>query len=67
MGYYDRVLEVTHNAQEYFRFFEVSGLAYCSGGSGRQPTATFKALVDWVENGVAPKHYQSALTTWKVY
>ncbi|KAH6658969.1 Tannase/feruloyl esterase [Truncatella angustata] len=55
VDYYDRVLKVTPNAQDYFRFFEVPGLAHCSGGSGGQPTATFQALVDWVENGIVPE------------
>jgi hypothetical protein len=41
--------------RDFFRYFEVPGLAHCSGGSGGQPTSTFQALVDWVENGVVPE------------
>ncbi|OTB04464.1 hypothetical protein M426DRAFT_73449 [Hypoxylon sp. CI-4A] len=55
IDYYDRVLGVTPDAQDYFRFFEVPGLGHCSGGNGGQPTATFQALVDWVEKGVIPE------------
>ncbi|PSN64164.1 tannase and feruloyl esterase [Corynespora cassiicola Philippines] len=53
--YYRRVMELDANPQEFFRYFEVPGLAHCAGGVGGQPTATFQALVDWVENGVAPE------------
>lgn len=54
MDYYNRVLQVSPDAQDFFRFFQVPGLAHCSGGNGGQPTATFQALVDWVENGTVP-------------
>ncbi|PKX90532.1 tannase and feruloyl esterase [Aspergillus novofumigatus IBT 16806] len=52
--YYDRATEQTPNIKDFFRYFEVPGLAHCAGGVGGQPTATFQALVDWVEKGVAP-------------
>lgn len=55
MDYYNRVLDISPNAHDYYRFFEVPGLAHCSGGNGGQPTATFQALVDWVENGIVPE------------
>ena len=48
-------MELDANPQEFFRYFEVPGLAHCAGGVGGQPTATFQALVDWVGNGVAPE------------
>ncbi|KAK2598475.1 hypothetical protein N8I77_011888 [Diaporthe amygdali] len=52
--YYDRAIKHTPDVKDFFRYFEVPGLAHCAGGSGGQPTATFQALVDWVENGVVP-------------
>ncbi|KAF2182945.1 tannase and feruloyl esterase [Zopfia rhizophila CBS 207.26] len=53
--YYDRAMELTPDVKDFFRYFEVPGLAHCAGGFGGQPTATFRALVDWVENGVVPE------------
>ncbi|KAH8725721.1 Tannase/feruloyl esterase [Phaeosphaeriaceae sp. PMI808] len=53
--YYDRATNFTPDVKDFFRYFEVPGLAHCAGGSGGQPTATFQALVDWVENGVVPE------------
>ncbi len=53
--YYDRVKDKTPDAKDFFRYFEVPGLGHCSGGVGGQPTATFQALVDWVEKGVVPE------------
>ena len=45
---------ITPNVHDYFRYFEVPGLGHCSGGVGGQPSATFQALVDWVEIGEVP-------------
>lgn len=53
--YYDRAMKLTPDVKDFFRYFEVPGLAHCAGGSGGQPTATFQALVDWVENGLVPE------------
>lgn len=41
--------------QEFYRLFRAPGVAHCSGGSGPQPQNLFGALVNWVENGVAPE------------
>lgn len=46
---------LTPDTKDFFRYFEVPGLAHCSGGVGGQPTATFQALVDWVEKGIVPE------------
>jgi len=48
-------MELDPAADDFFRYFQVPGLAHCAGGSGGQPTATFKALVDWVEKAVVPE------------
>ncbi|CEI70810.1 unnamed protein product [Fusarium venenatum] len=52
--YYDDVLKNDPNVADFYRLFEVPGLAHCSGGNGGQPTATWAALVAWVENGKSP-------------
>jgi hypothetical protein len=41
--------------QKFFRLFRAPGVAHCGGGAGPQPQNLFGALVDWVENGVAPE------------
>lgn len=48
-------MKQTPGVKDFFRYFEVPGLAHCSGGPGGQPTATFQALVDWVERGIVPE------------
>ncbi|KAJ4350566.1 hypothetical protein N0V95_004615 [Ascochyta clinopodiicola] len=53
--YYNRVKASTPDIEAFFCYFEVPGLEHCSGGSGGQPTSTFQALVDWVENGIVPE------------
>jgi len=41
--------------QDFYRLFRAPGVGHCGGGSGPQPQNLFGALVDWVENGVAPE------------
>ncbi|KAF9700050.1 hypothetical protein EKO04_001573 [Ascochyta lentis] len=53
--YYNRVKTTTPGIEDFFRYFEVPGLAHCSGGNGGQPTSTFQALIDWVEKGIVPE------------
>jgi hypothetical protein len=40
--------------QKFYRLFRAPGVGHCGGGSGPQPQGLFDALVNWVENGVAP-------------
>ncbi|HEX2333449.1 MAG TPA: tannase/feruloyl esterase family alpha/beta hydrolase, partial [Burkholderiales bacterium] len=40
--------------QDFYRLFRAPGVAHCGGGTGPQPQDLFGALVNWVENGVAP-------------
>jgi len=40
--------------QDFYRLFRAPGVAHCGGGNGPQPQNLFGALVNWVENGVAP-------------
>ena len=53
--YYNEVLKNDPDAADSYRLFAVPGLAHCSGGNGGQPTATWDALVTWVETGKAPR------------
>jgi hypothetical protein len=41
--------------QAFYRLFRAPGVAHCAGGTGPQPQDLFGALVDWVENGIAPE------------
>jgi hypothetical protein len=41
--------------QRFYRLFRGPGVGHCAGGVGPQPQNLFGALVDWVENDVAPK------------
>jgi Tannase and feruloyl esterase len=40
--------------QQFFRHFMAPGVGHCGGGNGPQPQNQFQAVVDWVENGIAP-------------
>lgn len=40
--------------QSFYRLFRAPGVGHCGGGIGPQPQNLFDALVNWVENGVAP-------------
>jgi hypothetical protein len=48
-------MDLDPGVDDFFRYFEVPGLAHCSGGTGGQPTSTFQALIDWVEKDVVPE------------
>ncbi|KAH8657771.1 Tannase/feruloyl esterase [Xylariales sp. PMI_506] len=52
--YYDRATVETPDIHDFFRYFQVPGLGHCAGDTVNQPTATWQALVNWVENGTAP-------------
>ena len=41
--------------QSFYRLFRGPGVGHCAGGNGPQPQNLFGALVNWVENGVAPE------------
>lgn len=52
--YYDRVLAMDPEVDEYFRHFEAPGVAHCLGGPGALPKTALNTLVRWVEEDVAP-------------
>ncbi|MDR1743157.1 MAG: tannase/feruloyl esterase family alpha/beta hydrolase [Dysgonamonadaceae bacterium] len=78
LSYYKRVIEATGSldqTQGFFRFFLVPGCGHCSGGNGindfgqgiaasdaDSQTGIFAALVNWVENDVAPEQITGAGT-----
>ncbi|KAL4784160.1 tannase and feruloyl esterase-domain-containing protein [Aspergillus varians] len=49
-----RVLELDPLVHDYYRFFPAPGVQHCQGGPGWYPGDSFQALVDWVEQGIAP-------------
>jgi Tannase and feruloyl esterase len=49
--------------QRFYRLFRAPGVAHCGGGAGPQPQNLFNALVNWVENDVAPDQILSQITT----
>jgi len=48
--------------QNFYRLFRGPGVAHCAGGVGPQPQNLFGALVNWVENGVAPEEVLAQTT-----
>jgi hypothetical protein len=49
--------------QTFYRLFRAPGVAHCGGGAGPQPQNLFNALVNWVEQGVAPDQILAQNTT----
>jgi len=64
--YYNSVLQGNYTTQQtFYRFFPYPGVAHCGGGTGPQldAEALFSALVNWVENGIAPDYIVATQTT----
>jgi feruloyl esterase len=58
-SYYNRVAKDNYkDTQEFYRFFPYPNAGHCGGGSGPaiDDAVLLDALVNWVENGVAPDH-----------
>ena len=60
VDYYQSVVEKTFDgnldaAKDKIRLFMVPGMAHCSGGPGLSEWDGLPALVNWVENGIAPR------------
>jgi hypothetical protein len=53
--YAQQVHERDTSASDYYRYFEAPGVDHCGGGLGWYPGDGLKALIDWVEKGVAPE------------
>jgi hypothetical protein len=56
--YYDSVVSFLGGGygqtQQFYRLFMAPGVGHCGGNVGPQPQNLFGAVVNWVENGVAP-------------
>jgi feruloyl esterase len=63
VNYFNRVLTgnggVKH-VDDFARLFMAPGVAHCGGGAGPNPVGTFEAVVNWVENGVAPERLMAS-------
>jgi hypothetical protein len=58
VNYFNRVLTGNGGAKQVdamARLFLAPGVGHCAGGAGPNPVGVFDAVVNWVENGVAPK------------
>ena len=57
LNYYQRLLNgnggVEH-VEDFARLFMAPGVGHCAGGAGPNPAGVFEAVVNWVENDVAP-------------
>ncbi|CAN9311384.1 unnamed protein product [Alternaria alternata] len=60
--YAQQVNERDANASDYYRYFEAPGVDHCGGGLGWYPGNGLKALIDWVEKGVAPDKLEAETT-----
>ena len=49
--------------QTFYRLFRAPGVGHCGGGVGPQPQGLFDALVNWVENGVAPETIKAQISS----
>lgn len=53
--YTKEVYDRDPKASDYYRYFEAPGVDHCGAGLGWYPGDGLKALIDWVEKGVAPE------------
>jgi hypothetical protein len=64
--YYNSVLQGNYKeTQKFYRYFPYPNNGHCGGGTGPliNAEAMFSALVNWVENGVAPDYFVASQTT----
>ncbi|KAF2259424.1 putative feruloyl esterase [Lojkania enalia] len=59
LKFYNSVREQDPSVHDYYRVFLAPGLGHAVGGPGAYPNETFHALVEWVENGIAPEELRS--------
>ncbi|HSC96691.1 MAG TPA: tannase/feruloyl esterase family alpha/beta hydrolase [Burkholderiales bacterium] len=63
VNYYERVVTGSgglKHVDDFMRLFLAPGVAHCAGGVGPNPVGTLEAVVDWVENGIAPERLMAA-------
>jgi hypothetical protein len=63
VDYYKRVSETVCDVRDFYRFFEAPGVAHCRGGTGPQPVGELGAVVNWVDQGVAPEESRALNVT----
>jgi hypothetical protein len=63
IDYYNRVTETVCGVRDFYRFFAAPGVAHCRGGTGPQPVRELDAVVNWVEQGVAPEELRALNVT----
>ena len=55
VAYYEKAVAANgRNGTDFMRLFMVPGMAHCAGGLGPDQYDAVTAVVDWVEEGVAP-------------
>ncbi len=57
VNYFNRVLTGNggpKHVDDFARLFLAPGVAHCAGGAGPNPVGVFDAVVNWVENDIAP-------------
>jgi feruloyl esterase len=57
IDYYERLVATNHGpvkAGAFARFFLVPGMTHCGGGPATDLYDTLGAMINWVENGIAP-------------
>lgn len=52
--YYEDVESNDPAVRDFYRFFEAPGVGHCDGGAGEVPGDPLRAVVKWVEEGIAP-------------
>lgn len=65
--YYESVMALDKNVQDYYRLFLAPGLSHCFGGYGAYPDGTFDAMRKWVEEGVAPDTLNATTVTEPIF
>ncbi|TGO71236.1 hypothetical protein BELL_0603g00030 [Botrytis elliptica] len=46
---------ISPDIRDFYHYFEVPGKKHCYGSAGGEPTAIFRQLQSWVENGTVPE------------
>jgi hypothetical protein len=55
VNYYEQAVAANSpNAEEFIRLFMVPGMTHCAGGLGPDQNDAVTAVIDWVEEGIAP-------------
>jgi feruloyl esterase len=61
VDYYERALAANGaDTPNFFRLFIIPGMLHCRGGIATDSFDDMTALIDWVENGVAPDSIPAA-------